>query len=624
VPDQTNTPHSISPNLDQEIGASLPTADRTAEQLGNAQKGLEQHEARQRTDRQQGVHHRREHQETLLITQEQVDRGATPAPQTTRSHTGSGTRTRQQADQSNQQDAEVSTATKRSRGKRGDLESKLRTLAVTIGPDQAQVILEKTEACCRRSESGFTLPPSEVKQLAKDLAATLKGRVESPSIGVTPSAQMPTSADEITERVTEMLIKSDGVIEPVHVLEALTPSPDAQQPNGGSTALSALVDSRTGEDVIQILDSGAATTQELATLRADLPPEEQPSFHAAIIKWEVDHSAPVITHVIENDEARGISSGAAVAAFIEKVIPQHRQLAYKGDLSHYVAREHTAFIEENARAQQALRRELTSIRERVNISLERALRLDAIIRGITGGSALLPGAEQRLRSLDPANKEFREALLEAIDRVVASTDGVLAASKNYNLSADATLLLSEELTFIRQERATLPTAFTRMSEIALALQELQLLYRERIELFWARYGTVLEQCGYVRPRSLQRPEHDGERTIIRFAEDSPHAPLEPFHREDVKRVLATNSGGQGTTVLVTEDPPTQFELRHKADIERGIAEDHARRFVLAGDFANADAAIAAYNNRFPEFQISSSTLVPLKEKVMAERRVEEA
>lgn len=81
----------------------------------------------------------------------------------------------------------------------------------------------------------------------------------------------------------------------------------------------------------------------------------------------------------------------------------------------------------------------------------------------------------------------------------------------------------------------------------------------------------------------------------------------------------TSSYSQDVEPII-EDEKTPFEMRSDADKERSIAEDCARRFVLSGDFANAEASITAYNNRFPQFQISSDFLGPLKEKILKARQ----
>lgn len=554
-----NSPSTVSvEQVSDQI--RLPDGHAKAEQRRISDSAYKLH-SEQLRERQ---HERRETQEERLI---ELDRSSSSqlsaSPVSNKIKAQASQRSREQSDQLAQAEEISPKTTKRGRSsKKGESQITLQKLATIVGEDHAEQMVEKIEQAAKQSGTGLTVNPSELKSLAENISVTN-------SLGNAPTSTQSIHQNE--SRIVELQNK-----------------------------------------VTSILNTSTTPTGDLQELLSGLSKTDARVLHTAIKKYEIEHERFALDALLDRVQGPASQVDAATEFFLSTCVPSASRSTYT-----------LAFLEDAHRRNQ----------ETTNVILSKR------------------SAQQRLViEIHSDLDELRAKTIQLVEDASSITDRPLCSKETlgrYKSCSFSELrathqVLSSELTTAMQ--ALLKEEFPHPAHPShgLVVQHLQQLsrYNGQLDELHARLSAIVTEIEalnielnlrhneYIRKTQRLREQFDNYKPIVRplyeeeqnstagstnNASSSPHRRLlESEGDEADAHTEISSTSGSGEQFVKKEE--STFELRQEADRERAISVDNARNYALAGDFANAEAIITAYNNRFPQFQISRDFISEIRDK----------
>lgn len=597
-------PHTSSqPTKEQDIASiPLPEGDRSAEQRKIADTAYQQHS-------------RRENQEEHLLLQEahtisQVSLTSGGANSTVKN----ASRSREQNNQLSQQDEHTPKLGKRGKNRRGDNDHTLHQLTSVVGPESAESIVCAVEEATKKHGSGLTVNPGDLKQLAKELAATLQGSGGLHTLGISTTNKEDLEKI-ILHSLTESCCEHKGVLTPSHVFEEILNCKKREDSQPDSTPARVHdIKSR----VAAIVAASSTPVEEIVRFKGTLPKNEKKLVLEAITRIEIDEENSFLYSVITRYAKSPEVYSSAIDTFVDNLVEKTHQETYT---KAYLSR---AMEGENLRYN-ALLEERINLRKEVEERTARIQDLQArFLKRIREGEdffgcKIVPHEDLALYKSCPITSDtFCHTHEQLVHGYVASVRELLEERKIHGANPEFARF-SELSQLLLDENATLKGIHVGLLDALAQLENLQ----GQILNFWSDF-SILHARAFERAKipaptvrvagQVSEPYNLHYRSHI-----SSSSAWSPFLTEGNlhKKIVTLDSHSGGGKSLHDDSPheKSEFELREEADREGRISIEIAKHFAFNGDFANAEAAVSAHNNRFPEFQISRDFIREIKEKL---------
>jgi hypothetical protein len=596
-------PHTASgPTKEQEVTAILPEGNRTVEQRKIADTAYDQHA-------------RRENQEEHLLLQEvQTHSLLAQGTGIPGASAKSASRSREQNNQLAQQDEQAPKQAKRGKGRKGDSDSTLNRLTSIVGPDSAEAIVCAIEEATKKHGSGLTVNAGDLKQLTKELAVTLKGSGGLHTLGI--SARGTEEIQKILlDNLAERCCEQKGALTPQQIQEGiLTCNEGKDSPSALELARSHQIRSR----VSDIVATSSSPVKEMVEFKEQLASEEKQLLLEAITRIEIDEECSLLHSAIARYPKIPEVYSSAIDTFVDNLVEESHQEVYtKAYLSRVMESEnihYNSLLDERI----ALRKGIADRTARIQGLQSNFLRIIAEGEDFFGCSIIQKQELTEYSNYTINTDRFAETHDRLIQAYVATIEKLLNEKKILIGSAEY-MRFAEMSELLLRESRTLKEVYIGLCEALSDLENLQ----SNIATFWGDFSVLYKRAfekAKIPPPTVKGTvdvaESYSSQQSSHLAPSSLWSPLalEGFiHKKLGTFDSASNIGKQDQ--YRSSEEKSHYQLREEADREGRISVEIAKHFACNGDFANAEAAISAYNNRFPEFQISRDFIREIKENI---------
>ena len=622
MPDTVSTSNKNAPALTVEQLSEqtrLPEGHAKSEQRRLSENNYKLHSERQ----QERQHQRRETQEERLIEHGQLASSQNASPAAAASAAVklkaiNAQRSREQSDQLAQSEEISPKGSKRGRSKKGESHATVQNLSSIVGEECAEQIAQAIDETARKSGSGLTINPSELKHLSEEIAVTLRSATASdrsiveklPALSSDGLPELLCSS--VLSRLTGHTGSRTGAIYPDTLERAVLDVLSNESAGTSSTSVSALEIELT-QKVADILNRSDKPIQDLHALHANLSRAERRVLSHAIVRYEATHERFALDALLERMPSHPVHAAEATDLFLATCIPESRRQAYSESYLAHCARKFEEFSASAHKARDVkqlaineVTREFDELRNQTLKLIEQASQFSELpLCSSTTLSHYKECSHQELQTAhvtitSELNDSLRALLKERFPHPSHPSHGALLR----HLSDLERYRSSGEALHFR-----LSTLLSELDAIAIGLTQRQSELLKKTER--------LRELLTPRNRQVVPYNFDDHNRTSSTATDSHNTPSSSPHHS------GGEAGDEKTEVRhgfsQSEQNPAReesaFELRQEADRERSISVDNARNYALAGDFANAEAIITSYNNRFPQFQVSRDFISEIRNRL---------
>jgi hypothetical protein len=563
----------------------------------------------------EAAHNRRENQEQQSIVDQTLvaqNQNPTATSSPARSSAAAARRNQDQNAQMDQESSAMVKGGRRGRGKGALHEERISALLLPHlkgKSDLAESAAAVIAAAGQDTENGLVFSANDAQQLARDLSKVLQGRTE-PFVSVSTQEDI---RERLVDSLTASLIKHGGQLsegdvgEVVRKLGTIT---TRQQRSARSEEISSLADA-----MRDIKENAEDPVMDLATFVAVLRARSEDLAPAAIATYEVRHEEPLLASVLKSYPRDPIIYEQKISEFCTNCIPEAHRREYMRSFSRHIVREQSESTER-------MQSRVTELEEKCRISAERlaAMKQNLIhlvheLRDVHGEQCCSAEEYREILGLDTGAPDFATRFAELAQGPKARARRTLDALPPGLQQAD---ILSFALTTLVADLEAVDEIVAALAKASSEKLSLTLRIRKSWTEFYSLYRKTLEEHGYLERAPVQSPSPRLEEiNAAPYAHAAITFALVPT--ECLLMAIAKASEAMSAFAEAAAKKEDPSEVREVADRERSITEDSAKRYALAGDFGNADAMIAAYNSRFPDFPISTDILSAAKASVLRQK-----
>ena len=568
------------------------------------------------TQHVQADYARRENQEQQSIVDQTLtvqNQGAATPGSSSRPSAAAARRSQDQGAQMDQESSFIIKAGKRGRGKAEHLER----ISATLLPHlQGKKELADSAAAVvatagQDTENGLLFSAADAQQLARDLSKVLQGRPD-PFISVSTHEDV---RKRIISSLSADLMESRGKLSEEHISDSIRRLNDYTI-RSSDTEVSKEV-AALAFTLRKITENSQDPVREVSQVVGNVRQGSEALADQMIAQFEFEAGRPLLSASLEPYPRDPALYNQKINEFCTGCIPEAHRSEYMRSFTHHIVRKQSESTELMQLRVTELARECRISVERLEGMKRNLVSLVDELQKVHGEQCCSPAEYTEILGLSTTAPNFATRFAALAEEPTAHARRKLEALSP-GTQADT---LSLALSTLIADLAAVEGVVADLAEASSEKSSLTLKIRESWVEFYTLYRTTLEEHGYLeRARTRITSPHQEEIYSTPYAHAALTFALVPT--ESLLLAIAKASEAMSAFAAQAAKKEEPAEVREVADRARSITEDSAKRYVLAGDFGNADAMIAAYNSRFPDFPISTDVLSTLKASVTRQKNIE--